>query len=79
MKTSNIIQMESLFNEVSRKEYKEDIVDRTFKSYKDENKTVERRRRIRIPVYLDYIIKTEKINCRNLIEKAVRDYLALKY
>lgn len=28
MKTSNIIQMESLFNEVSRKEYKEDIVDR---------------------------------------------------
>ena len=77
MKTSNIIQMESLFNEVSRKEYKEDIVDRTFKSYKDENKTVERR--IRNPVYLDYIIKTEKINCRNLIEKAVRDYLALKY
>lgn len=73
MKTSNIIQMESLFNEVSRKEYKEDIVDRAFKSYKDENKTVERR--IRIPV----IIKTEKINCRNLIEKAVRDYLALKY
>ena len=69
MKTSNIIQMESLFNE--------DIVDRAFKSYKDENKTVERR--IRIPVYLDYIIKTEKINCRNLIEKAVRDYLALKY
>lgn len=77
MKTSNIIQMESLFNEVSRKEYKEDIVDRAFKSYKDENKTVERR--IRIPVYLDYIIKTEKINFRNLIEKAVRDYLALKY
>ena len=77
MKTSNIIQMESLFNEVSRKEYKEDIVDRAFKSYKDENKTVEWR--IRIPVYLDYIIKTEKINCRNLIEKAVRDYLALKY
>lgn len=77
MKTSNIIQMESLFNEVSRKEYKEDIVDKAFKSYKDENKTVERR--IRIPVYLDYIIKTEIINCRNLIEKAVRDYLALKY
>ena len=77
MKTSNIIQMESLFNEVSRKEYKEDIVDRAFKSYKDENKTVERR--IRIPVYLDYIIKTEKIYCRNLIEKAVREYLALKY
>ena len=77
MKTSNIIQMESLFNEVSRKEYKEDIVDRTFKSYKDENKTVERR--IRIPVDLDCIIKTEKINCEKLLEKAVRDYLALKY
>ena len=77
MKTSNIIQMESLFNEVSRKYYKENIVDRAFKSYKDENKTIERR--IRIPVYLDYIIKIEKINCRNLIEKAVRDYLALKY
>lgn len=27
----------------------------------------------------EHIIKTEKINCRNLIEKAVRDYLALKY
>lgn len=70
----NIVELRSLFN---NNECKEDIVDRAFKSYKDENKTVERR--IRIPVYLDYIIKTEKINCRNLIEKAVRDYLALKY
>lgn len=70
----NIVELRSLFN---NDEDKEDIVDRAFKSYKDENKTIERR--IRIPVYLDYIIKTEKINCRNLIEKAVRDYLALKY
>lgn len=77
MKTSNIIQMESLFNETLRKESREDIVDKVFKAYKSENKTVERR--IRIPVDLDFIIKTEKINCEKLLEKAVRDYLVLKY
>ncbi|WP_278546439.1 hypothetical protein [Megamonas funiformis] len=77
MKNTNIIQMESLFNETVRKESREDIVDKVFKAYKSENKTVERR--IRIPVDLDFIIKTEKINCEKLLEKAVRDYLVLKY
>lgn len=70
----NIVEIRSLFN---NDEYKEDIVDKVFKVYKNENKTVERR--IRIPVDLDCIIKTEKINCGKLLEKAVKDYLALKY
>ena len=70
----NIVEFRSLFN---NNECKEDIVDKVFKAYKSENKTVERR--IRIPVDLDCIIKTEKINCEKLLEKAVRDYLALKY
>ena len=77
MKNTNVIQMESLFNEVSRKECKENIVDKVFKAYRSENRTVERR--IRIPLDLDCVIRAEKINCGKLLEKAVEDYLAFKY
>ena len=43
--------------------------------YKD--KTVEKR--IKVSRNLDYIIRTENIDCGKLLEKAVKDYLALKY
>lgn len=68
----NVIELKSLFNS---DDFKEDIITRVLEKYKD--KTVEKR--IKISRNLDYIIRTEKINCEKLLEKAVRDYLALKY
>lgn len=68
----NVVELKSLFN---NDDFKEDIISRVLEKYKD--KTVERR--IKISRNLDYIIKTENIDCRKLLEKAVKDYLALKY
>lgn len=68
----NVIELKSLFNS---DDFKEDIITRVLEKYKD--KTVEKR--IKVSRNLDYIIRTEKINCEKLLEKAVRDYLALKY
>lgn len=68
----NVIKLKSLFNS---DDFKEDIITRVFEKYKD--KTVEKR--IKISRNLDYIIRTENIDCGKLLEKAVKDYLVLKY
>ena len=68
----NVIELKSLFN---CDDFKEDIITRVLEKYKD--KTVEKR--IKISRNLDYIIRTENIDCGKLLEKAVKDYLVLKY
>lgn len=68
----NVIELKSLFNS---DDFKEDIITRVFEKYKD--KTIEKR--IKISRNLDYIIRTENIDCGKLLEKAVKDYLVLKY
>lgn len=68
----NVIELKSLFNS---DDFKEDIITRVFEKYKD--KIVEKR--IKISRNLDYIIRTENIDCGKLLEKAVKDYLVLKY
>ena len=68
----NVIELKSLFNS---DDFKEDIITRVLENYKD--KTVEKR--IKISRNFDYIIRTENIDCGKLLEKAVKDYLVLKY
>lgn len=68
----NVIELKSLFNS---DDFKEDIITRVLEKYKD--KTVEKR--IKISRNLDYIIRTENIDGGKLLEKAVKDYLVLKY
>lgn len=70
--TRNVMELKSLFNS---DDFKEDIITRVLEKYKD--KTVEKR--IKVSRNLDYIIRTENIDCGKLLEKAVKDYLALKY
>lgn len=76
----NVIELKSLFNS---DDFKEDIITRVLEKYKD--KTVEKRIKVSrnldyiISRNLDYIIRTENIDCGKLLEKAVKDYLALKY
>ena len=68
----NVIELKSLFNSDY---FNGDIITRVLEKYKD--KTVEKR--IKVSRNLDYIIRTENIDCGKLLEKAVKDYLALKY
>lgn len=68
----NVIELKFLFNS---DDFKEDIITRVLEKYKD--KTVEKR--IKVSRNLDYIIRAENIDCEKLLEKAVKDYLALKY
>ena len=68
----NVIELKSLFNS---DDFKEDIITRVLEKYKD--KTVEKR--IKISRNLDYIIRTENIDCGKCLEKAVKVYIVLKY
>ena len=68
----NVIELKSLFNS---DDFKGEIITRVLEKYKD--KTVEKR--IKVSRNLDYIIRTENIDCGKLLEKAVKDYQALKY
>ena len=67
----NVIELKSLFNS---DDFKEDIITRVL-----ENIKINSRKRIKVSRNLDYIIRTENIDCGKLLEKAVKDYLALKY